>query len=103
MSGIDYLKENKYKGIIKRSVWLSEAGVNSRGYSDEELQKQAAGVAYASAATEISICLLFSFNSRMTGCISHGLTARMTMSAPVAASALLFVVWDTCRRLLSFW
>lgn len=40
-------KENKYKGIIKRSVWLSEAGVNSRGYSDEELQKQAAGVAYA--------------------------------------------------------
>ena len=40
-------KENKYKGVIKRSVWLSEAGVNSRGYSDEELQKQAAGVAYA--------------------------------------------------------
>lgn len=40
-------KENKYKGIIKRSVWLSEAGVNSRSYSDEDLQKQAAGFAYA--------------------------------------------------------
>lgn len=40
-------KENKYKGTIKRSVWLSEAGVNSRGYSEDELQKQAAGFAYA--------------------------------------------------------
>lgn len=40
-------KENKYKGTVKRSVWLSEAGVNSRSYSDEELQKQAAGLAYA--------------------------------------------------------
>lgn len=40
-------KENKYKGTVKRSVWLSEAGVNSRNYSDEELQKQAAGLAYA--------------------------------------------------------
>ena len=40
-------KENKFKGTIKRSVWLSEAGVNSRDYSEEELKKQAAGVAYA--------------------------------------------------------
>ena len=40
-------KENKYKGTIKRSIWLSEAGVNSRSYSDDELQKQAAGFAYA--------------------------------------------------------
>ncbi len=39
--------ENKYKGTVKRSVWLSEAGVNSRDYSEEELQKQAAGFAYA--------------------------------------------------------
>ncbi len=39
--------ENRYKGFIKRSLWLSEAGVNSRDYSDEELLKQAAGVAYA--------------------------------------------------------
>lgn len=40
-------KENKYKGTIKRSVWLSEAGVNSPTYSDEDLQKQAASLAYA--------------------------------------------------------
>lgn len=40
-------KENKYKGFIKRSVWLSEAGVNSRSYSEEDLQMQAAGFAYA--------------------------------------------------------
>lgn len=40
-------KENKYKGTMKRSIWLSEAGVNSRSYSDEDLRKQAAGVAYA--------------------------------------------------------
>ena len=40
-------KENKYKGTVKRSVWLSEAGVNSPTYSDEDFQKQAAGVAYA--------------------------------------------------------
>ena len=40
-------KENRYKGSIKRSIWLSEAGVNSRSYSDEDLQKQAAGFAYA--------------------------------------------------------
>ena len=40
-------KENKYKGSVKRSIWLSEAGVNSLSYSDEDLQKQAAGFAYA--------------------------------------------------------
>ena len=40
-------KENKYKGAVKRSIWLSEAGVSSRSYSNEELQKQAAGFAYA--------------------------------------------------------
>ncbi len=40
-------KENKYKGTTKRSVWLSEAGVNSRSYSDEDLKIQAAGFAYA--------------------------------------------------------
>lgn len=40
-------KDNKYRGEIKRSVWLSEAGVNSRSYSDEDLIKQAAGLAFA--------------------------------------------------------
>lgn len=40
-------KENKYKGTIKRSVWLSEAGVNSPTYSDEDFQKQAASLAFA--------------------------------------------------------
>lgn len=40
-------KENKYKGTLKRSVWLSEAGVNSPTYSGENFQKQAASLAYA--------------------------------------------------------
>lgn len=40
-------KENKYKGALKRSVWLSEAGVNSPTYSGEDFQKQAASLAYA--------------------------------------------------------
>ena len=40
-------KENKYKGTVKRSVWLSEAGVNSPTYSDEDFQKQAASLAFA--------------------------------------------------------
>lgn len=40
-------RENKYKGLIKRSVWLSEAGVNSPTYSVEDFQKQAASLAYA--------------------------------------------------------
>lgn len=40
-------KDNKYKGTIKRSVWLSEAGVNSRSYSEKDLQDQAVGFAYA--------------------------------------------------------
>jgi len=40
-------KGNKYKGTIKRSVWLSEAGVNSPTYSEKDLQLQAAGFAYA--------------------------------------------------------
>lgn len=39
-------KENKYKGTTKRTVWLSEAGVNSPTYSEEVLLKQAASVAF---------------------------------------------------------
>lgn len=39
--------ENMYKGIRKRSVWLSEAGLNSPSYRDEDLELQAAGTAYA--------------------------------------------------------
>ena len=39
--------ENKYKGTIKRSVWLSENGTNSRSYSQTHLEEQAAGFAYA--------------------------------------------------------
>lgn len=39
--------ENMYKGKIKRSIWLSEAGINSRSYSEESLKEQAAGFAYA--------------------------------------------------------
>lgn len=39
--------ENKYKKTIKRSVWLSENGTNSRTYADMYLKEQAAGFAYA--------------------------------------------------------
>ena len=42
-----YMPENMYQGTQKRSVWLSEAGLNSRSYSDADLQEQAAGWAYA--------------------------------------------------------
>lgn len=38
--------ENLYKGSIKRTVWLSENGTNSRTYSDLDLKEQAAGFAY---------------------------------------------------------
>lgn len=40
------LSPNKYKGTVKRSVWLSEAGTCSPSYSDNDLQDQAAGFAY---------------------------------------------------------
>jgi len=39
--------ENKYLGIIKRTVWLSENGTNSKTYSEQDLKEQAAGFAYA--------------------------------------------------------
>lgn len=42
-----YQPENMYKGTVKRSVWLSEAGLNSPSYSDEDLILQAAGTAYS--------------------------------------------------------
>lgn len=42
-----YMPENMYLGTRKRSVWLSEAGLNSRSYSEEDLREQAAGWAYA--------------------------------------------------------
>ena len=37
---------NKYKGTIKRTLWLSENGTNSPTYSDKDLKEQAAGFAY---------------------------------------------------------
>ena len=37
---------NQYKGTIRRSVWLSEAGTCSPSYEDKDLQDQAAGFAY---------------------------------------------------------
>lgn len=39
--------ENKYKGSVKRSLWLSENGTNSKSYSTTDLKEQAAGLAYA--------------------------------------------------------
>lgn len=42
-----YMPENMYKGTQKRSVWLSEAGLNAPSYSEEDLVLQAAGTAYA--------------------------------------------------------
>lgn len=42
-----FMPENMYHGTRKRSLWLSEAGINSRSYSDADLEEQAAGTAYA--------------------------------------------------------
>ena len=39
--------ENKFNGSVKRSLWLSENGTNSRTYSNQDLEEQAAGLAYA--------------------------------------------------------
>ena len=36
-----------YKGKIKRTLWLSENGTNSKTYSEQDLKEQAAGFAYA--------------------------------------------------------
>lgn len=41
------LPENKYKGTIKRSLWLSENGTNNPTTSKDDLENQAAGYAYA--------------------------------------------------------
>jgi hypothetical protein len=38
---------NKYQGVTKRTVWLSENGTNSRTYSETDLCEQAAGFAWA--------------------------------------------------------
>ena len=38
--------ENHYQGNIKRNVWLSENGTNSRTYSETDLREQAAGFAW---------------------------------------------------------
>ncbi|HPF02011.1 MAG TPA: DUF5722 domain-containing protein [Bacteroidales bacterium] len=39
--------EMLYQGKIKRTLWLSENGTNSRSYSEQDLAEQAAGFAYA--------------------------------------------------------
>ena len=41
------MPEHRYGGTLKRSVWLSEAGLNSKSYSEADLEEQAAGTAYA--------------------------------------------------------
>jgi hypothetical protein len=41
------LPEVQYKGKIKRTLWLSENGTNSKSYSEQDLKEQAAGFAYA--------------------------------------------------------
>lgn len=45
----DWIKQtgHKYKKTIKRTLWLSENGTNSRTYSEQDLKEQAAGFAYA--------------------------------------------------------
>ena len=40
------ISQNQYKGNIRRSVWLSEAGTCSPSYEYKDLQDQAAGFAY---------------------------------------------------------
>ncbi|WP_449046761.1 DUF5722 domain-containing protein [Parapedobacter sp.] len=39
--------DHKYKQSIKRTLWLSENGTNSRSYGTQDLMEQAAGFAYA--------------------------------------------------------
>lgn len=41
------MPEHMYNGTEKRTVWLSEAGLNTRSYSEQDLAEQAAGYAYA--------------------------------------------------------
>ena len=38
--------ENKHRGTVKRTVWLSENGTNSKTYGEQDLKEQAAGFAY---------------------------------------------------------
>lgn len=38
--------ENKFKNSIKRTLWLSENGTNSKSYNAKDLNEQAAGFAY---------------------------------------------------------
>lgn len=40
------ISKNQYKGTVRRSVWLSEAGTCSPSYADEDLYDQAAGFAF---------------------------------------------------------
>jgi hypothetical protein len=40
------LPEVLYRGKVKRMLWLSENGTNSKSYSDQDLIEQAAGFAY---------------------------------------------------------
>ncbi|MEC3880731.1 DUF5722 domain-containing protein [Parapedobacter sp. 10938] len=39
--------DHKYQRSVKRTLWLSENGTNSRSYSEQDLLEQAAGFAYA--------------------------------------------------------
>ncbi len=39
--------EHKYQQTLKRTLWLSENGTNSRSYGTQDLMEQAAGFAYA--------------------------------------------------------
>ena len=45
----DWIKQadHQYLKTIKRTLWLSENGTNSRSYSEKDLNEQAAGFAYA--------------------------------------------------------
>lgn len=45
----DWIKQtdHKYLKKIKRTLWLSENGTNSKSYSEQDLKEQAAGFAYA--------------------------------------------------------
>jgi hypothetical protein len=45
--------ENKFMGSIKRTLWLSENGTNSRTYSEKDLEEQAAGLAFAWKKIEV--------------------------------------------------
>ena len=78
--------------VILSSSLMAVFGIRRNIGISGAITKCASSSKLIPAATDTSVCLLFSFSSRMTDSTNQGFTARMTTSAPVAASVLLRVV-----------